>query len=616
LDAEFWLGRTTDGARTWTNVTPPAFEALQAGVVDTLASTSTLEVYALDAETAWAYTSCFTSTGQCPVATAIWRTEDGGRSWQVLNIPTACRAEQLDCIPDSVLFVDREHGWLMMALVERNYLQFDYYRTTDGGQTWEALPRLKRSINTQFINRPTLFDEQFGLKLPFGLVGDPIDKIKTGALFSLEATYDGGYTWKTRTLPAPEGLLEVIEAQLSDEDQTLLMNFSIVAAPDETGAVGLGVKFRLSGLNTPWIFQAGYFSRDRGLTWQVLSQPGDAFTLDQETAWRLADRAGMLLEKTTDGGATWEPFPQVSWELEYDPSTRKIIKLIDGGAVRTEIPTQFLVDRLWPGQGLRLESLHMQSALEGWAVEIGGVTLCTEDGAHTWQPCAVPEELAIPAEAELPDTEGTYSPDEPLPDEMFHGGPVPTVLQGWMENGQQFLPDIHADDVYFNPFAYFCKTQNVDPMGGSRIGIARRCLIRYPTEEGRVYFYLAGYWMYYYSVTIRDAEQQVWPNVVDIDFVDEVSGWRLLDNGTGLFRLEATEDGGDTWRWVKTVAWLGPLEFVSAEEGFALAFEPPKQGIRSEEYIPPSFRPASLLYTTDGGQTWQEILPVIGSDGN
>ncbi len=382
--------------------------------------------------------------------------------------------------------------------------------------------------------------------------------------------------------------------------------------PAETGALSLGISFRLSGPNTPDFYHAYYFSRDRGLSWDSLSRMGDTFYLDQQTGWRLADSAGGILEKTNDGGVTWEPFPHVSWELAREQGSTSVYKLTEGGDTRTKIPTQFFVDRLWPGQGLRLESLHMRTALEGWAEEIGGATLCTEDGAQTWQACSVPDDLAIPADAELPDTEGTYSPDEPLPDEMFHGEPVPAGLLRWMENGRQFLPDINADNVYFNPFAYFCKTQDVDPMGGDRVGIARRCLIRYPTEEGRVYFYLAGYWTYYYSVTLRDGKQQVWPNVVDVDFVDEEIGWRLLDRGTGLFHLEATEDGGETWRWVKTVAWLGLLEFVSAEEGFTLANEPPRQGVRSEDYIPPFFRPASLLHTTDGGLTWQEILPVIG----
>ncbi len=193
-EADFWLGRSTDGALTWQNVTPPAFDTLQTGAVSYSQDTNVLKVYVLDAETAWAYTSCFTTSGDCYIPTAIWRTEDGGRTWQTLNIPTACRAEQIDCVPNSLLFVDLQHGWLMMALVERNYVQFDYYRTTDGGQTWEELPRLEDSRNALIINRPTFFDEQFGLRLPSGPIADPIDKIKIGQLLSLDVTRDGGYT--------------------------------------------------------------------------------------------------------------------------------------------------------------------------------------------------------------------------------------------------------------------------------------------------------------------------------------------------------------------------------------------------------------------------------------
>ncbi|MEJ2013214.1 MAG: hypothetical protein P8X64_13440, partial [Anaerolineales bacterium] len=99
---------------------------------------------------------------------------------------------------------------------------------------------------------------------------------------------------------------------------------------------------------------------------------------------------------------------------------------------------------------------------------------------------------------------------------------------------------------------------------------------------------------------------------VDIDFLDQELGWRLLDTGSMLFRLEQTEDGGRTWKLVKTVSWIGQLEFVGAKEGYALAFEPPTRDTPAELFFVDAMRPSSLLHTVDGGRTWDEIQPLIG----
>jgi photosystem II stability/assembly factor-like uncharacterized protein len=611
-EADFWLGYTSDGAQTWRNVTPPAFDALHTGTLSYSTDTIHLKVYALDANTAWAYTSCNTAMGQCHVPSALWRTEDGGRSWRTLHVPIDCISEQVDCVPYSLQFVDLEHGWLLMALVERNYTQFDFYRTSDGGETWKTMPRLEASRNVQVMNRPTFFDEQFGWRLPPSYISDPFEKVASGQLITLDISYDGGYSWLERALPVPNGFGEALEAQSLDADKNLSIQFSRVADPANTGALILRIDYHQGSWNTPLFFHAIYFSRDRGLSWKALSQVGDTFYLDQETGWRLTDSAG-ILEQTTDGGTNWQPYPRVSWNLEYDSGIRKIVKLTEGGAVKTSIPTRFLNERLWPGQALRLTSLHMQNALEGWGEEIGGAALCTTDGARTWQPCpAPPDESAILSEARLADTEGTYFPAEPLPEEMFHGEPVPAALRGWIEQGREFLPEITLDSVFGNPFAYFCKTQHVDWMGGDRAAVSRSCSIRYPTEVGRVYIFLTGYWMYYYTTLIQDGEQQVWPNVVDLDFIEEDVGWRLFDQGTGQFQLGKTENGGDSWRPVKDVAWIGQLEFVNAQEGWAIALEPPERGVSSNRFIIEPMRPSALLHTTDGGRTWQEIVPVVG----
>ncbi len=74
----------------------------------------------------------------------------------------------------------------------------------------------------------------------------------------------------------------------------------------------------------------------------------------------------------------------------------------------------------------------------------------------------------------------------------------------------------------------------------------------------------------------------------------------LLDDSTGwaLSReIHKTENGGQTWRLVKTVNWEGQFSFVSGELGWAVA--------RSEGAI-------ALVRTTNGARTWALLEPVIG----
>jgi len=76
-------------------------------------------------------------------------------------------------------------------------------------------------------------------------------------------------------------------------------------------------------------------------------------------------------------------------------------------------------------------------------------------------------------------------------------------------------------------------------------------------------------------------------------FFNATHGWRLLAPG----QLQQTTDSGLNWVTLKTVAWEGvQLDFVSEQEGWAVV------STGSEN---------ALVHTTDGGETWEEIKPVI-----
>jgi hypothetical protein len=614
---QYWLGITDDGARTWLNVNPPFYEAERSDAIPNMYILGAIQIEPYDSERAWAYTRCLFLTA-CNFTPGIWRTDDGGHTWQTMHVPSDCAGVESDCVPDTLQFVDPQHGWVYMMQAGRNSISYHLYRTTDGGVTWQALPRRPDWISGfTAATKPLFLDETLGVRLQTTgtspadfYVHQPIADMLQGGSLSIDVTHTGGDSWFQSLLPIPTGLLDALEAQALPEDKYLLIEYTPLSIPSDPPLVSFRATFFLNWQG-PQIYQVYYFSADRGRSWVVLSKPHDAFFQDAQNGWRLGSADPTRLEATTNGGSTWEPYPESWWEVGKVQDQTVAVHVTEGGNAREEIETAFLDDRLWPGQGVQLSALNMDSSLAGWGVEVGGARLCTHDGAQTWKMC-IEEEDTILARAVPPDSEGVWSPAEPLPEELFHGEPVPPELQRWIENGLQFLPDVKDYGVGFNPFAYFCRSTDANRMGDNGIGVSRRCVIRFPTREGSVYGYYVGYWITYYSLIIKDEVGQVWPSTVVIDFVDEERGWRLLDTGTGLFRLEHTEDGGETWKLIKTVAWIGQLVFVSPEEGYALAFEPPTRDTASNLFFTDAVRPSALLHTLDGGRTWEELQPVIG----
>lgn len=72
-----------------------------------------------------------------------------------------------------------------------------------------------------------------------------------------------------------------------------------------------------------------------------------------------------------------------------------------------------------------------------------------------------------------------------------------------------------------------------------------------------------------------------------------VSDTVILALGKDLYR---SEDAGLTWTFIKQVTWDGQFSFVDSQYGWAVA--------RADDEI-------ALVRTTDGGETWQLIEPVL-----
>ncbi|GAB4435256.1 MAG: hypothetical protein Kow0031_17000 [Anaerolineae bacterium] len=163
LDEQIYL--TRDGGDSWQPITPPGSEA----------------VLGLQFEDEWrGWLAGFEAAAGQPT---LWRTGDGGRTWQSLPLPRIeqpIRAVHLD-------FVSDETGWLLAELESGlNFSQGRLFRTGDGGQSWVEL-NAPLGGPISFVNATTGW-----------LAGGPTHS-------SLYRTGDGGQSWQPATISAGWG---------------------------------------------------------------------------------------------------------------------------------------------------------------------------------------------------------------------------------------------------------------------------------------------------------------------------------------------------------------------------------------------------------------------------
>jgi hypothetical protein len=109
----------------WRNVTPPH---LHADGIDDIAF--------LDSRHGW-----MVAYDCANVSVYLYRTDDGGRTWQSLG---AKAEHSCGSGPTWLSFVDHEHGW--MEPVSPNGPVSVLLRTSDGGRTWTPLANLQRNL--------------------------------------------------------------------------------------------------------------------------------------------------------------------------------------------------------------------------------------------------------------------------------------------------------------------------------------------------------------------------------------------------------------------------------------------------------------------------------------
>ncbi len=126
-----------------------------------------------------------------PQMLTVLDTVNGGTSWRERFIEESELVSGQIYEGARIHFLDSAHGWLLGQVATSSAFSVaELYRTTDGGETWERLPRPPAAGRFVFV--------------------DPLRGYMTGAPVSerLYRTFDGGRTWKEAemVLPVKQGM--------------------------------------------------------------------------------------------------------------------------------------------------------------------------------------------------------------------------------------------------------------------------------------------------------------------------------------------------------------------------------------------------------------------------
>ncbi len=290
LQAGDGLGETTtqvsvDGGRTWRKLTDPGPNS-RAG----------LPVF-LDADHAW-----WVDQSAIPgTPVAIWRTADGGRSWQRL----AGSGLVLNGFVDDVVFVDYLHAALVSRSLDGRV--FSLFVTADGGKTWHAVETPAVQLLDGRLLSFTLI--KHGRRLLAWLIAVPAAILSSSRVVAFPAgtridfrtfvsvSEDGGERWsppqKGPSVVMPPLFLPV--PQQDDRGHLLILDDRRLWISPDDGASWTATAIKVTSSLRPGLL--------------VGAGSGALFALAQKTgpAGTPGQNSRLLLLRSTDGGAYWSP---------------------------------------------------------------------------------------------------------------------------------------------------------------------------------------------------------------------------------------------------------------------------------------------------------------------
>jgi photosystem II stability/assembly factor-like uncharacterized protein len=465
----------------------------------------------------------------------VVHTTDGGRTWEY----STTGVEEPNY---SVRFLDSQHGW-----VSSNNAVF---YTTDGGHTWGEGQGIIGSL--YFMDFATVND---------GFATTGIDR-------GYFRTTDGGRNWFYRALPR-----DVAGIQFFDANNGV--------ANSEGGV---------------------YHTTDRGTTWQFVPGEGGSFFLNHNLGWGVI---GNVAERTTDGGATWQAGTMPAGAWAYDVTFLdanngwasgagfQILRTTDSGMTWSfsrqpdtyphMIYDSFGIDFADASNGLAV------GGFAGGSLPIAGALFSTSNGGGTW--------------VSRMNGTGTNAYDIYALDQNHAWTANDYGESTWTTDGGahwNLSSVVDGGEMYDIEFA--------DPLNGWIVGDAGR--VYHSTDGGRNWIrQFPGVSGPIYGVEVFNSQKviivgsltalrttdagatwtpfdpQIAGTPLDVDFVDDMTGWIVGTNG----KVSRSTDGGLSWtpQLSPATGALYNVSFADNHNGWAGGG--------------PS---AVLIHTTNSGATW------------
>jgi photosystem II stability/assembly factor-like uncharacterized protein len=316
--------RTVDGGVHWKVVAPPGNPRI-----------AFMDAMFLTASTAWIGISQATSS-----TILVFRTEDGGQTWQQSSVQTSISTQV------QVSAIDSQHGWILNHIGGGPQAEIvEIFRTSDGGKNWARVTQVyPASTDAPPPGRLPYGGSKSGLSFVNATTGWVTGSVPVNSLTWVYVTRDGGSTWQRQALPpiphATAALLSFLPATFfTAKDGILPVNF--------VGDKGSGF--------------AVYATNNGGNTWKSVptAQPSSLMAavdfIDINHGWAIDKDSGNLYT-TNDGGQHWTKLA-----FTFTSNSVPSFKFLD-----------FVTSKI------------------GWAIGAAGpdttVLLKTVDGGHTWAP--------------------------------------------------------------------------------------------------------------------------------------------------------------------------------------------------------------------------------------
>jgi len=261
--------RTSDGGQTW-----------QSTPIATVAGTAPTQLFFLDPQYGWLLASTGAAAGS--QGASLWRTENGGLNWTLVALGSGSPEAgtiPFGCEKSGISFVTPERGWLT-GRCSGGYAFL--FMTSDAGVTWQRqpLPSSATGSTGQLSGNVSVSAPRFFGLTEVVLIVQPPAATPASQSVLFYVSHDGGLTWSMR-------------------------------GPSPVAGYGADVVSPMI-----WFVVAGntcLVTSDGGESWQRIQPNRDLKDLTQivfastRVAWALqATGAGSVLLYSSDAGRTWE----------------------------------------------------------------------------------------------------------------------------------------------------------------------------------------------------------------------------------------------------------------------------------------------------------------------